>query len=497
MPRAAPDRATANPRVPLLRWRLPGADISNRTFGLALLLVLAAAAIVRLHDLGNGLWFDEITTLVHYVRVPLADIISTFNSKNQHVFYSVLAHLSTGLFGDSTWALRLPAALFGVASIAALAWFGSLVTSRVEALAAATLLALSYHHVWFSQNARGYTGLMVATLIASALLVKMTTGARWRMSLAAAYGITMGVALYIHMTAALIIVGHAIWWCALVVSVREKPIWPAAWLPVVGIALAAFIALVLYLPVLPQLLPTLLAPSTGGDTTEWKNPLWFVAETTKGLARGLPGGWLTFGLAVTVALSGVVSYARRSPAIASLMLLPAIVTGAAIFLAGHNLWPRFFFFAAGFGALIVIRGVFAVARIIWPARANEVGLSTAAILIIASATTVPRAWNPKQDYLAALNFVERTSRPGDAIVTVDMTTIPFSNYYGRQWLFAHRRDQLTAIEATHARTFVLLTFTLRVAAIHPDLWDHVQRNYRKAAEFPGTVAGGEIIVMEK
>lgn len=344
---AAPDRATANPRVPLVRWRLPEADVSSRMFELVLLLVLAAAAIVRLHDLSNGLWFDEIITLVHYVRVPLADIISTFNSKNQHVLYSVLAHLSTGLFGDSVWALRLPAALFGVASIAALAWFGSLVTSRVEALAAATLLALSYHHVWFSQNARGYTGLMLATLIASTQLVKMTTGARWRMSLAAAYGIAMGVALYIHMTAAVIIVGHAIWWCALVVSVREKPIWPAAWLPVVGMAVAAVIALVLYLPVLPQLLPALLAPSTGGDTAEWKNPLWFIAETTLGLARGLPGGWLTFGLAVTVTLCGVVSYARRSAAITSLMFLPAIVTGAAIFLAGHNLWPRFFFSRLG------------------------------------------------------------------------------------------------------------------------------------------------------
>lgn len=119
------------------------------------------------------------------------------------------------------------------------------------------------------------------------------------------------------------------------------------------------------------------------------------------------------------------------------------------------------------------------------------------MLIIASATAVTRAWNPKQDYLAALKFVERTSRPGDAIVTVDMTIIPFNEYYGREWLFASSRDQLTAVEATHARTFVLLTFPLRVAAIHPDLWAHVQRNYRKAAEFPGTVAGGEIIVMEK
>ena len=89
------------------------------------------------------------------------------------------------------------------------------------------------------------------------------------------------------------------------------------------------------------------------------------------------------------------------------------------------------------------------------------------------------------------------ARPGDAIVTVDMTELPFNDYYGRQWLLARNPDELAAIEARHTRTFVLLTFPLRVAAIHPGLWTHVQRSYRKVAEFPGTVAGGEIIVMEK
>ena len=471
--------------------------MSRKSFGAILVVVLVAAVMVRLQDLGDGLWYDEIDTLVHYVRQPLAIIVSTFDNKNQHVLYSVLAHWSTAAFGDSAWALRLPAALLGVASIAALAWFGKIVTSRAEAIAASALLALSYHHVWFSQNARGYTGLMLATLIASGLLVRMTGETTPRLRLAIAYAITMALALYMHMTAALIVAGHGMWWLALVVARRDRPIWPAAWLPIIAFALSAVFALVLYIPVLPELLPTLLAPSMGAATPEWRNPLWFVAETTQGLARGLPGGWLTLGLAAIIALCGLVSYARRSFAITALMLLPAIVTGATMLLAEHNLWPRFFFFAAGFGALIVMRGIFVAARLVWPSRARELALAVAAILVLASATTVPRAWNPKQDYLSARNFVDRASRPGDAVVTVDMTEVPFIDYYDRPWLLAVNRDELSSIEAAHARTFVLLTFPVRVAAVSPDLWAHVQRNYRKVAEFPGTVAGGEIIVMTR
>ena len=496
-PSKPPSGLAGTARSPLLELPAVEDELSHRKFVAGLSVILVAALIVRLYALGSGLWYDEIDTLVHYARQPLGYIVSTFDNRNQHVLYSVLAHSSTAIFGDSAWALRLPAALLGVASIGALAWFGSIVASRAEAIAASALLALSYHHVWFSQNARGYTGLMVATLIASGLLVKMTSAREPKLRLAIAYAITMALALYIHLTAALIIAGHGIWWLGLVIARRDKPIWPAAWIPLVGFALSAVLALLLYIPLLPKLLPTLLAPSVGGTTAEWRNPLWFVAETTQGLARGLPGGWVTLGLAALIVIGGLVSYVRRSPAITALMLLPAIITGAALFIAEHNLWPRFFFFAAGFAALIVMRGIFMVAPALWPSRARELALAVAAILILASATTVPRAWSPKQDYLAARNFVDGTIRQGDAVVTVDMTEVPFIDYYGRPWLLAVNGAELASIEAAHARTFVLLTFPVRVAAISPDLWAHVQRNYRKMAEFPGTVTGGEIIVMMK
>ena len=74
---------------------------------------LTVALALRLHALGNGLWYDEIQTLVSYIRLPLSRIITTFDSPNQHPVYSISARLQVSLFGQSPWALRLPAALFG------------------------------------------------------------------------------------------------------------------------------------------------------------------------------------------------------------------------------------------------------------------------------------------------------------------------------------------------------------------------------------------------
>src|SRR5262245_30195631 len=68
--------------------------------------ILAAATAARIHGLNEGLWLDEILTVVHYARAPFGEIITTYESQNQHFLFSLLAHTSFLLFGESPWALR-------------------------------------------------------------------------------------------------------------------------------------------------------------------------------------------------------------------------------------------------------------------------------------------------------------------------------------------------------------------------------------------------------
>ena len=144
----------------------------HQTLSLLLLVtMLLAATALRMYALDSGLWHDEITTYVKYADKSVGEILSTYDSENQHFLYSLLAHAGFLTFGKSAWALRLPAVLFGIGSIWALYLFGHTLSNRKEALLAAALLTFSYHHVWFSQNARGYTGLLFWTLIASWLFV--------------------------------------------------------------------------------------------------------------------------------------------------------------------------------------------------------------------------------------------------------------------------------------------------------------------------------------
>src|SRR5919106_3235672 len=133
---------------------LRGADV-----GFLVVLIILGAGL-RLYRLNTGLWYDEIVTVLNSVRPPLREIVSHFPSNNDHPLYSVLAHVAVIAFGEEPWALRLPAVLFGVLTIPIIFALGLVVTNRLEAGAAALILTVSYHHIWFSQNARGYTLLL-------------------------------------------------------------------------------------------------------------------------------------------------------------------------------------------------------------------------------------------------------------------------------------------------------------------------------------------------
>ena len=129
-------------------------------------LSLAALAL-RFYRLGSDLWFDEVLTLVEFARPPLGAIITRFPSPNQHMLYSVLAHAALVTCGESAWALRLPAVFFGLGSLWALFLLGRRLIGTREALLATAIMTVSYHHVWFSQNARGYTALLFFATLAT------------------------------------------------------------------------------------------------------------------------------------------------------------------------------------------------------------------------------------------------------------------------------------------------------------------------------------------
>lgn len=462
------------------------------------LALIAVSAVLRGLGLNEGLWYDEIRTLVDYVRLPSGEILARYDSQNHHILYSLLAHGAVVTFGESAWALRLPAVLLGVISIPIIYAFGRQIAPRSEAFLAAAFLSVSYHHVWFSQNARGYTGALVGTVLASALLLKLLAAREVRPGLVIGYAVVSALTVWTHLTAAVTVIAHGIVWLLLTFDHPRRLASPPSLAILIALTLAGLFSLALYGPVLPQLAGTLSGSSTASAATEWQDPSWLVLEFVRNLSQGIPGGWPAILIGTIIILVGIMSYARQSPLVLSVLLLPAAIMGILILGTGHNLWPRFFFFSAAFAVLIGVRGGATLIRRVAPAaQATRWELALGMVVVALSAVTVSRAWGPKQDYQTAVRFVVESRAAADAVISVDLTRYPLREYFDLDWTVVDSPVGLADIEATHPRTWVLYTFPVRLAATYPDLWDKLQAEYRTATVVPGTVGGGDIVIMVK
>jgi hypothetical protein len=351
--------------------------------------------------------------------------------------------------------------------------------------------------VWFSQNARGYTAILFFTLLTSHLLLRLVEdepAAPGR--LAWGYGALMALAAYTHLTAALVAVGHAL--ALLLVApgfARSGRLRRLGW-PAAAIALSALLTLCLYALIIPQLIAVLLEPTMEGVTVEWTSPRWLVTETLRVLGAGVPGGILTVIGGLAVLGIGARSYWRQSRVTVLVMLCPVLVTVSVVLAMRHNLWPRFFFFAASFVVLMALRGGFVISHWIFRALGDRVAIAGAAGVAALSALTVPRAWLPKQQFQAAVAYIESQRQPGDAVVALDVATYVYLLYRTpRDWALTSSLSTLEAIERAAPRTWVVYTFPTRLRALFPEMARHVAAPpYRQARVLPAGVGGGEIHV---
>ncbi|HEX6315401.1 MAG TPA: glycosyltransferase family 39 protein [Gemmatimonadaceae bacterium] len=463
-------------------------------WAVAALLLLAAA--LRLYQLDTELWMDEIFLLTRYAPLEFPQLLSTYDSQNHQPLYSLLARLSMLALGGVDWSIRVPAAVLGVASLWAVWWLGRKVAPVSEALLAVAFLAVSYHHVWFSQNARGYTTILLLTVLTTGVFLRLASGAGPTRRLALVYAVLMALAAYTHLTAALIAVGHAI---ALALATRWRDhdarrmaVWPA-----IAILMSGLLSTVLYGPMLPQLWHQVTTPTMEGVAVEWTGTGWMLREGLRVLSQGIPGGLVTVAAALLVLAVGVWSYWRQSRLTTLVMFVPVVVTFAAIVATRHNLWPRFFFFAAAFFVLAALRGGFVIVRMLVRWHPDRVAIAGASAVAALSLLTVPRAWAPKQQFGAAYEFVESERQPGDEVVVVDIAA---EVYELRGWAPTWHRttsvDVVTAIERSAGRTWIVYTLPARVRAILPGLFAHfTSAHYKPVRIFPASVGGGEIHVL--
>jgi uncharacterized membrane protein len=345
------------------------------------------AAILRLTTLGaQSFWYDEAFTPVHVLHPSLtATLRSVVHTENTPPLWYILAWADSRLLGTGEYALRLPSALAGIATVP-LAWAigRELTARRATAIAAAAFVAVNPLLVWYSQEARAY-GLFVlfAALTMLCFLRALRRPTPGRM---AAFALSGSLALLSHYFAVFLLIPMVLWlvWAH---ADRLRAVAPAIGaLVLVGLALTPLIS------------------AQGGHGTQWIGA-WALSSRLQAIPQyyltDYYGAALGHGIELLVALGILAGVAlglwrvltppeERGALIAlaiaaGAILIPiALVAGGADYLAPRNL----------VAAMIPVTALIAV--IVPSQRAGRAGIALAVTIALAFlAITVDVALSPR------------------------------------------------------------------------------------------------------
>ena len=479
--------------------------------------VIAVALILRLIQLNSDLWYDEVVTLVESVRLPFDQLLMTYTSPNNHILFTIFAKFCTNLFGESPWSMRLPALIAGMGSLAALYWVGLKITDSRITLLATSLVAVSYHHIWFSQNARGYTGMLLLTLIGTGLFLE---GLRRREpKIWLAYALVLALAMYTHLSAVFAFMGHGIIFLAILFGYRVgrhhrffrslvRP-FPAAvdfW-PLIGFGFGLLIVMQFYAILAPQIVHEFASragPGSGhAKVAEWTNPIWTGLEIFKSLDLSQKS-LVALLLCGILCIAGYLNLLLKKPVIAMLIVVNIPITLAALLLINFHIWPRYFFVNIGFIAIVIVNGAFVVGRYIehhFPPihrfRPNFPVVSYAITLfvILASICTLPKNYRtPKQDFTGARDYIESVRNAQDTVAAVGISAYPYQNLYAPSWHAVSTPMELETDQKKQPYTWLVYSFPTYMKGAHPEMLNYIANHYELKKEFPASLGDGTIYV---
>ena len=177
-----------------------------------LAIILLFAIYTRLAGLGGpSLWLDELSTWT-VSRMNLGESLAWAPELTVPPLYQLILRAAVAGPHPDEWALRMPAMVCGVLAVAAGWWLGKIEGDWRLACSVAGLLAINAFQIRYSQEARPYTMLALASAVSLALWYLLVS--RPTTATAIAFVLATATAFHAHYLVALTMLAEGVWWLA-------------------------------------------------------------------------------------------------------------------------------------------------------------------------------------------------------------------------------------------------------------------------------------------
>jgi mannosyltransferase len=367
-----------------------------------LFAIFMAGLGLRLYELGaESLWTDELNTFATSQLDPWSIVQAQVGLGWHPPLHYLVTHVFLRCFGQSDFAARLQAALFGSLTVMLVYKAGKTLWGEREGVIGALLLTVNAYHIGYSQEARNYALMTFLALLSLVFFLKALH--RKRRSLWLAFALCTSLSLYNHYFAFLflpsLVVAGAWVGAEDLLSAREEHPWQSAsdsfrvlcgsTGSLGGLIASLVFVLASYVPWLPILLAqfgkngqpqsgAVGAPSFLGSC---------VAFVRTALAAYTGGPSVALFLSAGLFLLGVAACGRKQITLVGLWIgLPF----AFLALPGlpHFVHPRYVLFILPLFLLVVARGVTKMAHLLWGGPGARQRADRGWCAVVASSLTV-------------------------------------------------------------------------------------------------------------
>lgn len=402
------------------------------------LLCLLLAFALRVWHLGEPTLTNDEWFMLRSAREGLPWIVHQARVFEPHplLYYAGIA-LWVPLTGPSEFALRFPSALAGAVLVAAGYRFGQGLAGHGAGLLVAALLALNPYQVAQAQNARNYALVTALATLAGALFVRAWQRGHW-----GAYTAGMLLALHTHYNAFFIASAHLLtglwhqWRARTGPGEQSRPTDPQGFWRAQAVLLLTSAAWLAYAA------PGLLAYR--GYFPDRLDPPTIVGRTLRTFLLGqqpvaLPDGspppapalWAGVGLALGLALVGLVAAWRRASWIGQALALGSLVplgAMALVFQVRPLFEERYFIVLAPVWLTTLALGWTVLARRT-PALAGLAALPLVGLTALGLVATYRAPLENRPDYRSLARYVAAHWRPGDLVITTAHGVADLYDYY--------------------------------------------------------------------
>ena len=109
---------------------------------------------------------------------------------------------------------------------------------------------------------------------------------------------------------------------------------------------------------------------------------------------------------------------------------------------------------------------------------------------------VPAAWKPKQDFVAAKNFLTEYRLPGDTVACTGTVELVLKRYMGIDCVEIDSVVELEALEQGQHRIVFIYSLTAHWMTLHPQVAAKLHEEYDLVHTVEGSLRGGDITFMQ-